>query len=307
MPLHPKLVEMLELARKSGRAAYYESTPQQARESIAASAAALGEGPPVHEVRHIDVPARWGNLPANLYLSGSLNKGLIVYLHGGGWCLGTLTDFDALARLLCQQSQCAVLLLDYRLAPEYPFPCGLEDTIDAITWAHKERTALAGADVPLMVAGDSAGGNLAAVAVNELHQNISIAKQLLVYPVTDCHFENNSYNQFSKGHLLFKQDMQWFFKHYASPADWPNERISPLRNKNLKALPPTFIALADHDVLHDEGKLYAQALEANGVEVDLHTYPGMTHGFIRMANLVDVAHQAVCDMAQAAQETCSSQ
>jgi acetyl esterase len=290
VPLHPKLVEMLEVARTSGRAAYYESTPQQARESIAASAAALGEGPPVHEVRQIDVPARWGNLPANLYLSGSINKGLIVYLHGGGWCLGTLTDFDALARLLCQQSQCAVLLLDY-----------------AITWAYKERTVLAGADVPLMVAGDSAGGNLAAVAVNELHQNIPIAKQLLVYPVTDCHFENNSYNQFSKGHLLFKQDMQWFFKHYASPADWPNERISPLRNKNLKVLPPTFIALADHDVLHDEGKLYAQALEANGVEVDLHTYPGMTHGFIRMANLVDVAHQAVCDMAQAAQEACSSQ
>jgi acetyl esterase len=272
---------------------------------MAASAAALGAGPTLDKVLHIDVPVRWGKLSANLYRSGSKEKGLIVYLHGGGWCLGTLSDFDALARLLCKQSECAVLLLDYRLAPEFPFPCGLEDTLDSITWAYEQRKLLTGAeDAPLLIGGDSAGGNLAAVAVNELSQHIPIAKQLLVYPVTDCDFETNSYNQFGTGHLLFKQDMQWFFKHYAAERDWSNHRISPLRNDNLQSIPDTFIALADHDVLHDEGLLYAEALKTSGVEVDLHTYPGMTHGFIRMANVVDVAHQAVCDMAHAAQEAC---
>jgi len=302
--LHPKLVDMLDAVRASGRAAYHECTPQQAREVMATSAAALGKGPPVHGVVHLELPVRWGKLPANLYRSAPSDNGLIVYLHGGGWCLGTLTEFDALARLLCQQSKCAVLLLDYRLAPEHPYPCGLEDALDGITWAYQERKSLTGAEVPLIVAGDSSGGNLAAVAVNELSQYIPIAKQLLVYPVTDCHFETDSYNQFSTDHLLFKQDMQWFFQHYASPADWTNERISPLRNKDLRALPSTWIALADHDVLHDDGIRYAQVLKANGVDVDLHIYPGMTHGFIRMANLIDMAHQAVCDMAQAAQDAC---
>jgi acetyl esterase len=304
LALNPKLVEMLESVRASGSPAYHQCTPQQARELIAASAMALGEGPVVHEVVQIEVPVRWGNISANLYRSGPTDNGLIVYLHGGGWCLGTMSDFDALARLLCQQSQCAVLLLDYRLAPEHPYPCGLEDALDGIKWAYQERNSLAGAEVPLMVAGDSSGGNLAAIAVNELNQLIPIAKQLLVYPVTDCNFETESYNQFSSGYFLFKQDMKWFFQHYAPATDWADERISPLRSKKLQGLPSTWVAVADHDVLHDDGVKYARALKANGVDVDLHVYPGMTHGFIRMANVIDVAHQAVCDMGQAARETC---
>ena len=302
--LHPKLVEMLEAVRLSGRPAFHECTPPQAREVMAASAAALGAGPPVHAVTPIEVPVRHGACPATLYRSGPVENGLIVYLHGGGWCLGSLTEFDALARLLCQQSRCAVLLLDYRLSPEYPYPCGLEDAIDSITWASEARESLAGAVVPLVVAGDSAGGNLAAIAVNECHQQIDIAKQLLVYPVTNCDFETDSYNTFSSGYLLHKKDMEWFFERYAPRSAWMDDRISPLHHKNLRGLPPTWIALADHDVLRDDGIQYAKALETNGVEVDLRLYPGMTHGFIRMANVIDVAHQAVTEMAQAAYDAC---
>ncbi len=302
--LHPKLIEMLEAVRLSGRPAFHECTPPQARDVMAASAAALGNGPDVHAVTPIDVPVRHGKCPATLYRSGPVESGLIVYLHGGGWCLGSLTEFDALARLLCQQSHCAVLLLDYRLAPEYPYPCGLEDTIDAITWAYQSRESLAGSSVPLVIAGDSAGGNLAAVAVNECHQKIPIAKQLLVYPVTDCDFETDSYNTFSSGYLLHKKDMTWFFELYAPPSEWISDRISPIRHKNRRGLPSTWIALADHDVLRDDGIQYAKALERDGVEVTLRLYPGMTHGFIRMANLVDVAHQAVTEMAQVAYDAC---
>jgi len=302
--LHPKLVALLEAIEASRRPAFYQCTPEQAREVIAASAAALGNGPAVHDVVSIHLPVRWGKLPATLYRSAPTECGLIVYLHGGGWCLGTLAEFDALARLLCQQSHCAVLLLDYRLAPEHPYPSALEDALDSIEWAFKECETLTGSAVPLVVAGDSAGGNLAAVAVNELNHRIPIAKQLLVYPVTDCDFEMDSYKQFSEGYFLFKRDMQWFFEHYAPGADWTDERISPLHAENLRSLPSTWIAVADHDVLRDDGVRYAHALKENGVDIELRVYTGMTHGFIRMANLIDVAHQAVCDMARAARDAC---
>lgn len=304
LTLHPKIADLLTAIQASGRPAFHECSPGQAREVMAASAAALGHGPAVHEVVSIEVPVRWGTLPATLYRSGPKERGLIVYLHGGGWCLGTLAEFDALARLLCQQSQCAVLLLDYRLAPEHPYPSALEDTLDSIAWAYQARESLAGSAVPLVVAGDSAGGNLAAVAVNSLHHRIPIAKQLLVYPVTDCDFETDSYKQFSEGYFLFKRDMQWFFEHYAPTSDWTDKQISPLRDEHLRSLPSTWIALADHDVLRDDGARYAQALRAHGVDVELRVYAGMTHGFIRMANLIDVAHQAVCDMASAARNAC---
>ena len=302
--LHPKIADLLASIQASGRPSFHQCTPEQARDVMAASAAALGNGPAVHDVISIDVPVRWGKLPAALYRSGPTESGLIVYLHGGGWCLGTLAEFDALARLLCQQSQCAVLLLDYRLAPEHPYPCAVEDTLDSIQWAYQERESLAGSAVPLVIAGDSAGGNLAAIAVNALNHRIPMAKQLLVYPVTDCDFETDSYKQFSEGYFLYKRDMQWFFEHYAPGADWTDKRISPLRDENLKSLPSTWIAIADHDVLRDDGVRYAQALKANGIDVELQVYAGMTHGFIRMANLIDVAHQAVCDMAAAARDAC---
>lgn len=302
--LHPKLVDLLKTVQASGRPAFHQCSPEQARDVMAASAAALGSGPAVHDVVSVDVPVRWGKLPATLYRSGATESGLIVYLHGGGWCLGALAEFDALARLLCQQSQCAVLLLDYRLAPEHPYPSALEDTLDSIQWAYQERESLAGSAVPLVIAGDSAGGNLAAVAVNALNNRIPIAKQLLVYPVTDCDFETDSYKQFSEGYFLYKRDMQWFFEHYAPGADWTDKRISPLRDENLKSLPSTWIAIADHDVLRDDGVRYAQKLKANGNDVELQIYAGMTHGFIRMANIIDVAHQAVCDMAGAARNAC---
>jgi acetyl esterase len=243
-------------------------------------------------------------MSARLYRSAAKEAGLIVYLHGGGWCIGSLTDFDALARMLCHDSQCAVLLLDYRLAPEHPFPAGLEDAIDGIQWAWANRTKLAGAEVPLVVAGDSAGGNLAAVSVNSLASNIPIAAQLLIYPVTDCEFETESYLKLSDGYPLMREDMQWFFQHYARPAQWADVRISPLRQHNLAGLPATWIAVADHDVLRDDGLRYAQALKDSGNEVQLNVYPGMTHGFIRMGNLIDVARQAVTDMARAAHQSC---
>jgi acetyl esterase len=304
MALHPKLAEMLQMAKASGKPAFHECTPEQARNVMATSAAALGAGPELHDTRDLKVPTRAGQIDARLYRSGAQETGLIVYLHGGGWCVGSIDGFDALARMLCHDSGCAVLLIDYRLAPEHPFPAGLEDSIDAIQWAWRERATLAGAEVPLVVAGDSAGGNLAAVCVNELANEIPFAAQLLIYPVTDCDFDTESYQQFSDGYPLMRQDMEWFFNHYAPKEQWAHQLISPLKHKAVAGLPSTWVAVADHDVLRDDGLRYAQALKDHGTDVHLNVYPGMAHGFIRMGNLIDVARQAVTDLARAAHQSC---
>ena len=305
MALHPKLKEMLAAAKASGKPAFHECTPVHAREVMATSAAALGAGPELYKVTDLQVPTRSGQIPARLYRSGESEQGLIVYLHGGGWVVGSVVDFDALARMLCHDSGCAVLLLDYRLAPEHPFPAPIHDAIDGIQWAWQQRATLAGADVPLVVGGDSAGGNLAAVSVMQLAGSVPIAAQILIYPVTDCDFETESYQQFSDGYPLMRQDMQWFFNHYAPKDQWSAPLIAPLKHvQETKGLPPAWVAVADHDVLRDDGLRYAQALKDNGTEVQLHVYPGMTHGFIRMGNLIDVARQAVKDMGQFARESC---
>lgn len=310
MALHPKLAEMLALAKASGKPAFHQCTPVRAREVMATSAAALGAGPELHKVTDLQVPTRNGSIAARLYRSGETEQGLIVYLHGGGWVVGSVVDFDALARMLCHDSDCAVLLLDYRLAPEHAFPAGLHDAIDGIRWAWQQRATLAGADVPIVVAGDSAGGNLAAVSVNQLSEQtpaeVPIAAQLLIYPVTDCDFETESYQQFSDGYPLMREDMQWFFHHYASKDQWATPLISPLQAIGQSPLkrPAAAIAVADHDVLRDDSLRYAQALKNTGTDVQLHVYPGMAHGFIRMGNLIDVARQAVQDMGRFARESC---
>ncbi len=304
MSLDPQIEAILQLARANKKPSFHQCTLEEARNILSSSATGLGPGPEVHQVSDVLVNARWGNMPGRLYRSADTETGLIVYVHGGGWCLGDIPDFDMLCRLLCQQSQCAVLLPGYRLAPEHPFPHGLEDVIDTLQWAWQERSLLCGGDVPIVAAGDSAGANLVAVAVNELRSTIPIAMQVLVYPVAACHFNTESYQQFSEGYPLMREDMQWFFQHYAPSSLWADQRVSPIHNQNLSGLPKTWMGIADHDVLRDDGLSYAEALRNAGNDVVLRVYPGMTHGFIRMANLVDVARDAVCEMALAVRDCC---
>lgn len=306
MALHPTLARMLEIYRAAGRPAYAACSPEEARALLSASAAALGDGPQVGPVSDLAVPTRCGSVPARLYRAGGPERGLVVYVHGGGWVLGALADFDALARSLVARSGCALLMVDYRLAPEHAFPAGLEDVEDAIRWASGQRRQLAGAEVPLLVAGDSAGANLATVAATALKDDIEIALQLLIYPVADCDFTTASYRLPEEDLFLSRADMQWFYRHYAPEALWSDPRISPLRAPGLKGAAPAWIAVAEYDVLHDEAVAYAQRLAAAGVPAALHRYAGMGHGFFRMMNLVDVADRALDDAARAIREHCRS-
>ena len=297
--LHPGIQAMLDRVREAGIPAISAGSPAEARAIMAAGRLALGEPPAMRSREVLDIPTRAGRIPGVLLRPQGEIRGLLVYLHGGGWVIGAPADFEALGCALATQSGCAVLLPDYRLAPEHPFPAGLEDAEDALLWADGERTRLlGGSGGPLLAAGDSAGGNLVAVAAQTLRNRVRLAGQALIYPVTDADFARPSYAAYGDaGLVLTRRDMEWFLRHYAPPALWTDPRIAPLRASDLAGLPPATVVLAQCDVLHDEGAAYAARLQSAGIPVTLRDYPGVTHGFIRLHNLVDTAAQAVADVA----------
>lgn len=304
MALHTILANMLETNRNSGRAPLSACSPDEARALLSSSCIALGSGPRVGSVGDLMIPTRGGSVPGRLFRAEKPEQGLIVYVHGGGWVIGALADFDALARTLVARSGCALLMVDYRLAPEHRFPAGLEDVEDTIRWAAAQRRQLIGRDAALIVAGDSAGANLATVAVTALRREIEVALQLLFYPVTDCDTDTPSYRAHGEGLFITRADMQWFYRHYAPEHLWSDPRISPLRAGDLNGAAPAWIAIAEYDVLHDEGGAYAERLAAAGVPVQLHRYAGMGHGFARMMNFVDTADRALDEAAAAIARHC---
>ena len=298
MPLDSTIAQLFAKMAQAGRPALSAGSPQDARDMTAATRAALGKGPELPQVKDLQIPTRSGSLTARLVVPAAEIKGLIVYLHGGGWVIGTLDDFDAMARALAVRSQCAVLMPDYRLAPEHPFPAGINDAEDAIAWAAAHQPELIGKTVPLLVGGDSAGGNLAAVATHSLLGRVAIKGQLLIYPVTNNDFNTASYQQYSAGMQLTKRDMEWFFEHYAPAAMHADPRISPMNQKQIEGLPRTVVLTSEYDVLRDDGDRYACKLIAAGVPVVTRRMAGLPHGFVRLYNIVEAADRAMTTIAQ---------
>lgn len=304
MPLHPVIADMLAQMAQAGRPALSAGRPDDARQMLRTTRAALGRGPEM-DVRELRVPTRAGAIGARLYEPVPDPVGIVVYLHGGGWVLGELDDYDALARTLAARSRCSVLAPDYRLAPEHPFPAGLEDAEDAILWASGHRAELGVEGLPLVVAGDSAGGNLATVAAGTLGGRVRIAAQVLVYPATDSDPETPSYQAYGEGLPLTRQDMRWFLAHYAPASLHADPRISPLRRAGLEGSPPAVVITAEYDVLRDEGERYAERLRLAGTPVILRRVDGLPHGFLRLHNLVDAADAALSAIAADIAQTCS--
>jgi acetyl esterase len=223
---------------------------------------------------------------------------LVVYLHGGGWVVGSLASHDALCRALCARSGAIVLSVDYRLAPEHPFPAGLDDCEAAARWAFAQAPAL-GADARRVVlAGDSAGGNLAAALTLRLRDagGPRPAAQVLLYPVTD-HYSgaHPSYAAFGRGYGLERETMQWFWDHYLgeSAAVPPPPEAAPLRATDLSGLPPALVLTAGHDVLRDEGDAYAQRLAQAGVPTEHACHASMHHGFASWCGVLAQADLAI--------------
>ncbi|MDA0184660.1 alpha/beta hydrolase [Solirubrobacter phytolaccae] len=240
-----------------------------------------GEGVPVEHVADEEI----AGVPVRVYEPAGA-EGTIVYLHGGGWVMGNRDSVDAVCRALAHDARARVVSIDYRLAPEHPFPAALNDSLNVVR-------AL---ESPVVVAGDSAGGNLAAVVALKL----PVVLQLLIYPVTDAGLNTPSYSEFDGDFGLTAASMRRFFKLYLDGAQGLDPDVSPLR-ADLSNAPPAYVITASHDVLRDDGEAYAAALREAGVEVTLNRVDGTVHGFWRWQT-TEIARATVREAAEAARQ-----
>ncbi len=298
---------MIRMAELSGAASIGVGlTPAEARDELRLGSTAIEARPPIPmaRVEPVRIPGRAGTIPARLYApAGPPPTGpgpLLVYYHGGGWVIGDLDTHDGVCRFLAAAAGTSVLSVDYRLAPEHPFPAAVEDAIDAFSWAAANAGALGADPGRLAVAGDSAGGNLAAV-VSRLARDEggpTPAMQLLIYPVTDASGLMPSRRLFAEGFILTAAEMDYFDAHYLPPGtDRHDHRVSILEAPDLGGLPPAYVATAGFDPLRDEGEAYAQRLREAGVTVAVRRHPGLFHGF---ANLTAISRTSRAAMREAA-------
>jgi len=292
MTLNPQVTALLEVMAQMPPVDYATITPEALRE--ANKPMQFGPPPAVAEVRdlQLDLPGR--SIAARFYVpeGAGPNPPLAIFYHGGGWVIGSLETHDATARALAASSGAAVLSVDYRLSPETPFPGPLEDCYDALVWAHDNAAGIGTDAARLAVAGDSAGGNLAAAVaiLARDRRGPQLKHQLLVYPVADADFARPSYRNNGDGsYFLSTAMMAWFWKQYLGrdPGDGAVPPLAAIvRHADLSGLPPATVIVAEYDPLRDEGVAYAEALQAAGVAVETHEAPGMIHGFFSMFEAV---------------------
>jgi acetyl esterase len=274
--------------------------------TVAALRAAVAPMPPfpvddVHEVRDLGIPVSGGTIAARLFRpSDRPHLPLIVHFHGGGFVFCSLDTHEPLCRTLAARSGCAVVSVDYRLAPEYPFPVPLEDCYHATQWLAAHANELRVDAGRLAVAGDSAGGNLA-IGVCRLareRRGARLRHQALIYPVTDAACDNASWRELGQGYMLSRDWMLWAWECYVpDPARRSDPLASPLRGQDFRDLPPASILTADHDPLRDEAEAYAARLRDAGVPVSARRYLGVIHGFASLPFATPLANRALADLA----------
>ena len=288
----------------------HEMTPAQARELGELLREMHGPGPDVGSVRDLVAPGPGGDIPVRVLSPEHPPRAVIVYFHGGGWVMGSLDEFDTLARKLVNATGATVVLVDYRLAPEHPYPAAVLDAWAALQWVDRNVESIAGASVPLIVAGDSAGGNLAAVVSQRAtsEDGPAISQQVLIYPVTDCDLDTASYLESANQLMVSRDSMVWFWDHYTpDPSIRANPDASPLRAPDLAGQPPAVVVTAEHDVLRDEGEAYAERLRTAGVAVQHRRFPGQMHGFFTFVNVLPGADAAMSYVSSQINEHLSDQ
>ncbi|MGQ0656414.1 MAG: alpha/beta hydrolase [Betaproteobacteria bacterium] len=300
MALHPQVVQLLERVARSPLPAYHTVSPFVARRIYRDTRAALAPAAPelaevrLHATTNFAVrayrPVRTQSLPA------------LVYFHGGGWTIGDLDTHDVVCRQLALGAGCMVLSVDYRLAPEHPFPAAVDDCLAALKWTHDNAAKLGIDTRRIALGGDSAGGNLAAV-VALLARDAGvprIACQLLIYPATDSRCTSASHERNGAGYLLTREAIAYFRANYLpSDAHWSDWRASPLLAASHAGLPPALVVTAGYDPLVDEGRAYADKLRAAGVKVAYREYADMVHGFLLFGGVLDTANAAVAECSAA--------
>ncbi|HEX4034514.1 MAG TPA: alpha/beta hydrolase [Solirubrobacteraceae bacterium] len=292
MGLHPDAVAFYRSLAESGRPHIWEVSPQETRQGSAAIAELIGAGPDVEDVAELEIEVGDGTrIAARRYRpSGAL--GTLVWLHGGGWVIDGIAVSDAMCRILADTARATVISVDYRVAPEHPFPVPVDDCWDALLWAAEREQG------PLVIGGDSAGGNMAAVCALRARDRggPTLAAQVLVYPVVDTDTSTTSYLTHGADETLMlgRREMEWFIGHYLPDlADRAHPDAAPLRAGDLSRLPPAIVVIAEYDPLRDEGVSYAEALSAAGVEVSVHRYDDQPHGFFSFVNAFQTGNRAV--------------
>lgn len=299
---------VLERMARVRRKSMHELSPQEARAAYEASAEVL-ELPrrPLPRVLDLQVPADDGTpLPARLYSSGGNSPGVLLYLHGGGFTVGSVDTHDILCRELAALSGWAVLSLGYRLAPEHRFPVAADDAWAGLRWLAAQRAALGLADARLAVGGDSAGGTLATVnAIRARDAGLPLALQLLFYPGTAARQDSDSHRRYGHGLVLEATHVEYFFGQYIDQPDRDDWRFAPLNAPDVEGVAPAWFALAECDPLYDEALAYADKLRAAGVPVELEIWRGVTHEFIKMGRALPEAREAHAAAARALANTSS--
>jgi acetyl esterase/lipase len=300
---------LVRLAEISGEHSFTKGLgPEEARAHNRRGAEATTSRPPIPmaRVEELEIPGEGGPIPGRFYLPGGLPPQtpapLLVYFHGGGWVIGDLETHDGVCRFLAAAAGTAVLAIDYRLAPEHPFPAAVEDAASAFSWADANAGELAIDPARIAVGGDSAGGNLAAV-VSLLARDAGgpmPAMQLLIYPPTDAAGDLPSRRLFDEGFLLTRDDMDNFERHYLPPgSDTADPRVSILLAPDLSNLPPAYVATAGFDPLRDESEAYALRMREAGVQVALRRHPGLIHSFANQTAISRTARGAMLEAAGA--------
>jgi acetyl esterase len=305
MPLNEALKQLIETKLAHSRAPQWELPIAEVREAFRNlwTPAITGEPVALRRIQDVAIPAADSRIPARIYAPDDAKPcPIALYFHGGGYVKGGLEESDAFCRNLARVARHLVVAIDYRLAPEHPFPAALDDAVAATVWAGTHASGVGGRPGAVVVCGESAGGNLAAVTCLSLRSDtrVNIRYQVLLQPVVDFTLSFPSIAMVPTECLVPRDDLAWYYRSYCSErCDARDPRVSPLFAEDLSGLPPALIIAAEYDTLRDEAQAYAERLKAAGVATRYVCAPGMVHGFLQMRGLVVDAQTATEEIARA--------
>lgn len=296
MPLTEQAEIFLRARATTNQPPWHELPPRQARLLFESMTDHLGESPSIRRVKDHTIDK---TVPIRVFSDCESPKPAVMYFHGGGWVLGNIRTHDALCRRIAKTSGCVVIAVEYRLSPEHPYPTPLQDCIQATRYVAENPEQLGVLPGKFALAGDSAGGNLAAAVALHCRDEggPTVDLQVLLYPVIEPNFDTTSYHQFADGYGLTRTTMQWFWRQYLGN-QIASQMAAPSQAKSLTGLPATHVITAEYDVLRDEGESFASKLLHAGVPTTLQRYEGNLHGFVHLAGAFDDGLRATDELAQ---------
>lgn len=300
MSIDPQLVDLL--VKLNNRPSADTNSLEKAREKFKANRPSESVFEQVAALEDIAIPGNGADVPVRIYRpEGEGDFPVFIYMHGGGFVLGNLDMNDGLLRFIANRAGCVIVSVDYRLAPEHPFPAAIEDSFAVVKWAYEHGSAYRIDPKRIAIGGNSSGGNLAAVAAYlSREENIPIALQVLIYPFIDLSFGNASQQKFATGYNFTTEQAKWYLKQYlGSTGEHDNDPLaSPFNIKDLSGLASALVLTAEYDILVDEGGEYAERLKSAGVPVEYICYEGMIHPFLSFWDRLDKGKQAAIKIAE---------